>query len=491
MNAATYPNELTELLSRRRFGHVIDGKPEQPQADALHEVLDPTTGRAIAEIPLGTTTDVDRAVAAARSALPFWRGRTPGQRAELLLAVADLLDRNCELFAQLESLNVGKPLSVSRDEIPVASDVFRFMAGAARAVTTPGAGDYTAGHLSIIRREPVGVVGAITPWNYPLLTATWKIAAALAAGNTIVVKPSELTPLTTILLAELSSEILPAGVFNVVLGSGPQVGKPMAEHPDIDLISLTGSVASGIAVSESAARTLKRVHLELGGKAPVIVFDDADLDEVVRALRVASFVNSGQECGAATRVMCTPKIRDELVAALRTATESLRVGSPAEGEDIEIGPLVSARHREAVHGLVQRAVEAGATIVAGGTYDDDAAGFFYPPTLIVDIPAGAEILRREVFGPVVTVETFVTEEDAVALANAVDYGLAASVWTENGRRALRIVDRLDYGTVWVNDHLALATEMPWGGFGASGSGRELSVYALDDFSRTKHVMLTR
>lgn len=455
-----------------------------------YPVINPSTGETIIEMPLGTTTDVDRAVRAARRALPEWRRRTPGDRAALLHSLAEVVDSNADLFAELESLNVGKPFAVSEGEPPIMSDVLRFMAGAVRSLQTPGVDEYTEGHLSMVRREPLGVVAAITPWNYPLMTAIWKIAPALAAGNTMVLKPSELTPLTTFVFAHYAQDVLPAGVLNVVSGDGPGVGQAMADHPDVDMISLTGSVSSGVSVARAGADTLKHVHLELGGKAPVVIFEDADLDAAVAAIRLMGFWNTGQECGAATRILCAESVLEAFVAKLRTAVDSLRIGRPDEGEDVEIGPLVSELQRQRVDELVQGAIGSGASAVIGGG-SQEGSGFFYLPTVLIEIPDGSEVLRKEIFGPVVTVEAFGTEEEAIRLANDTEYGLAASVWTESGRRSLRVVEALDFGTVWVNSHLALAVEMPWGGYGMSGLGRELSNYAIDDFSRFKHVMIAK
>ena len=483
-------NKISNSLRDRdapTLGHVIGGVAESA-GDSLIDVVNPATGIVITRVSSGTPADVDRAVDAARAALPAWRALTPGERAKVLMSMADAVDAHLDELVALEQLNVGKPATLASEEIPGVSEVLRFMAGAARALQSPATNEYTAGHVSMIRREPHGVIGAVTPWNYPLMTASWKIAAALAMGNTMVLKPSELTPLTTLRFMELIANILPAGVLNVVLGTGQSVGAAIAEHPGIDMVSLTGSVASGQAVSAAAAKTLKPVHLELGGKAPVVVFADADLDAVVAAVRVAGFVNSGQECGAGTRVLCEASVSADLTRKLIDAVNQIKLGAPSDGHDVEVGPLISRAHLRRVTDIVDRARTAGATVATGGQRVD-RDGFFYAPTVIVTAPVGAEITTEEIFGPVVTVETFESEAQAIELSNKTSYGLASSVWTANVGRALRMSSSLDFGTVWVNSHLVLAMEMPWVGFGASGHGRECSTLSLEDFSRTKHVMI--
>jgi aminobutyraldehyde dehydrogenase len=456
-------------------------------ANTTHPVVNPATGELIAEVPAGTAADVDVAVAAAKAAFASWRRTTPAHRAGLLLQVAAVIEGAAEELALLESSNTGKPLSLAGEDIAGCVDTFQFFAGAVRAQQGLASGEYVEGRTSMIVREPVGVVGAITPWNYPLLMAAWKLGPILAAGNTCVLKPSESTPLSTLRLAELVADVLPAGVLTIVTGDGV-AGAALAAHPDVAMISLTGSVRAGRAVAEAAAPSLKRVHLELGGKAPVLVFADADLDAAADGVAFAGFGNSGQDCGAACRVLVEASVHDDFVERLAARADALVVGDPAEGEQIEMGPLVTAAHRDRVLGFLDRARGEGVRAAAGGgAVDRD--GFFVQPTVLVDIPEGAECVREEIFGPVVTVETFTDEESAVAAANATAYGLSSSIWTENARRAAALPGRLDFGTVWVNDHLAFATEMPWGGFKSSGYGRDLSAYALDDYSRTKHVMV--
>jgi aminobutyraldehyde dehydrogenase len=468
-------------------GHFIDGCFRAVGDAELLDIVDPTSEVVIARVVQGAPADVDAAVQAASRAKRAWGRMVPKERSALLLAVAERIEQNRDVLVRLESANTGKPLSVARDDVDGTIDTFRFMAGALRATTSMAAGDYAESHLSVILREPLGVVGVVTPWNYPLLMAAWKLAPILAAGNTVVLKPSEQTPLTTLKLAELIADLLPAGVLNIVTGLGPVVGEGLAAHRDVDMIALTGSVGSGRAVARAAAESLKRVHLELGGKAPVLIFEDADLDLAAASLRVASFYNSGQECGAACRVLVHESVADEFVVRLVAQVREMVLGEPAAGEDVEVGPLVSKAHYDRVLTHLQRAFGDGARAAIGGGAPP-GTGYFIEPTVLVDVAAGASCTVDEIFGPVVTVETFSDEAEAVERANSVQLGLSASVWTNDARRSHDVAARLDAGTVWVNSHLVLANEVPWGGFKGSGYGRDLSIYALDDYSRTKHVM---
>ena len=471
------------------FGQFIGGGFVPSSSSETVDIVNPATEEVLTQVPAGTVEDVDSAVAAALAAKEAWAAKTPRDRSAVLLKVADIIEANQKLFETLEAANTGKPAAVAEDDISSAIDTFRFAAGAARAYSTLGAGDYAENHTSVIHREPVGVVGVITPWNYPLLMAAWKIAPVLGAGNTLVLKPSEQTPLTTLKLAELMAAEVPAGVINIVTGPGRVVGNRLSEHPDVDLVAITGSVGSGQKVAAAAAGSVKRVHLELGGKAPVVVFADADLEAAAKGVRNAGFWNGGQECGAACRVLVHESVADRFTELLVREISEITVGAPG-ADEAEIGSMISKAHYDRVLAALDDVRKDGMTIAVGGRAIE-GPGYFIEPTVVTNVPAGAPITSNEIFGPVVSVETFSNDEEAIIRANETIYGLAASVWTKDSARSLTVPRKLDFGTVWVNSHLVIATEMPWGGFKGSGYGRDLSSYALDDFSRTKHVMYNR
>ena len=479
---------MTTIDTTRALRNVVGGELVDSLGDSADPVLNPATEEVLAEAPRGTAADVDRAVEAARSAAPTWGATTPGERAAALLRLADLLDRHADELARREAFDVGKPLAAAAEELPLCADHLRFFAGAARVLEGRAAGEYMTGYTSMVRREPLGVVGQITPWNYPLAMAIWKIAPALGAGNTVVLKPSELTPLSTVRLAELALEVLPAGVFNVVTGAG-ETGAAIAGHRRVRMVALTGSVPSGKAVASAASATLARVHLELGGKAPVVALDDADAEAVVDGVRLASFFNAGQDCTAATRIIATPGIHDEILERLVPAVTSLRLGDPLADETVELGPVISAKQRERVLGFIERAADAGARIACGGRAWGDR-GFFVEPTVVVGPGQDSEIIQREVFGPVVTLQRAADAEQALEWANDSEYGLAASIWSRDTAATMRAARQLEFGCVWVNTHLPFLSEMPHGGFGQSGYGKDLSIYALEEYTRLKHVMVS-
>jgi betaine-aldehyde dehydrogenase len=460
--------------------HFYDGRRQDPRGGGATDVVDPSTGQPYDTAPVAGPDDLDAAFAAAARAFPAWRDRTPGERSRLLLRLADLLEERTEELVAAEVRNTGKPWRAMRDEMPHIVDVVRFTAGASRVPEGVAAGEYVAGHTSTVRREPLGVICAMTPWNYPLMMATWKWAPAVAAGNTVVLKSAETTPVTPLMLAELAAEVLPPGVLNVVCGDRT-TGRAMVEHQVPAMVALTGSVRAGREVMAAAAPAVKRLHLELGGKAPVLVFDDCDLDLTVQGLLDVGYYNAGQSCTAATKVLATPGVHDELVTRLAKGAADLPVGP-----DGYYGALNNPDQLARVAGLVNRR-GAHAEVVTGGK-PMARDGFWYPPTVVVGVQPGDELATEEVFGPVVTVQRVEDEADAVATANATPYGLAASVWTSRHGRALRCARALDFGAVWLNCHSVLATEMPHGGYASSGFGSDLSAYSLRDYTRLKHVV---